>query len=88
MDSCTAFDAWLVETPFTAEANAIYERFSKRLALEECLFTFDLEKPTLSAFCIEPDPITFFVEGSPHRWVPKYFLYDLKRTSAHKKAID
>ena len=88
MDSRTAFDAWLANTPFIADANRIYERFSKSIALEDCLSTLDPENPSLLAFCIACNPITVFVEGSPHRWVLKVFLYDLKRTTAHKKAAD
>ena len=89
MDSRAAFDAWLADTPFTADADAIYERFSnKHFTLEDCLLALDPENPAFLAFCAACDPITFFVEGSPHTWVPKAFLYDLKRTTAHKKAVD
>ena len=87
MDSRAAFDAWLADTPFTADADAIYERFSKRFALEDCLLALDPENPALLAFCAACDPITFSIEESPHTWVPKAFLYDLKRTTAHKKAV-
>ena len=88
MDSRAAFDAWLAETPFTVDADAIYERFSHAIALEDCLLSIDPENPALLSFCVACDPITFSVEGSPHMWVPKTFLYDLKRTTAHKKAVD
>ena len=85
MDSRAAFDAWLADTPFTANVDAIYERFSNKcFALEDCLLALDPENPTFLAFCAACDPITFSVEGSPHTWVPKAFLYDLKRTTAHK----
>ena len=88
MDSRAAFDAWLADTPFTTDADRIYERFSKSIALDDFLLILDPENPALLAFCIACNPITFFVEGSPHRWVPKAFLYDLKGTTAHKKAVD
>ena len=32
--------------------------------------------------------MTFSFEGLPHRWIPMDFLYKLKRTTAHKKAVD
>lgn len=48
MDSHAAFDAWLADTPFTAVADTIYERFNKSIALEECLDTVDPENPTLA----------------------------------------
>ena len=77
----------LVETCFIANANGIYKHFSKSIALEDCLLTLDLENPSLVAFCSTCNPITFSTEGSQHRWVPKAFLYDLKRTAAHKKVV-
>lgn len=88
MDSRAAFDAWLADTPFTAVADTIYERFNKSIALEECLDTVDPENPTLASFRIACDPITFTTLASPYRWIPMAFLYDLKSTSAHKKAVD
>ena len=88
MDACVAFDAWLADTPFTADADSIYKHFSQIIGLEDCLLNIDPENPTLLSFCIACDVLTFSVEGSPHTWVPKAFLYKLKRTTAHKKAVD
>ena len=88
MDARVAFDAWLADTPFTADADSIYKRFSKIIGLEDCLLNIDPENPALLSFCVACDVLTFSVEGSPHTWVPKAFLYNLKRTTAHKKAVD
>ena len=88
MDSRISFDAWLAETPFITDADSIYKRFSKIFTLEECLATLDPESAPLAYFCTACDPITFSLEGLPHRWIPIDFLYTLKRTTAHKKAVD
>ena len=88
MNICVAFDAWLADTPFTADADSIYERFSQIIGLEDFLLNIDPENLALLSFCIACDVLTFFVEGSPHTWVPKAFLYNLKRTTTHKKVVD
>ena len=88
MDPREAFDEWIASTRHAVAANQIYPRFCTRITIEESLSLVDPTNPLLAAFCSACDPITFITDGSPHRWVPKHFLYAMKDTAAHKRAVD
>lgn len=87
MDARASFDAWIAETAFIGNADAIFERFSKVPALEMILTTVEPDNLTLANFIELADPITFTTEGSPRRWVPIDFLYGLKDGPNHKKVV-
>ena len=88
MDPREAFDEWIASTRHVAEANQIYPRFCISIPIEESLSLVDPTNPLLATFRSACDPITFITDGSPHRWVPKHFLYAMKNTDAHKRAVD
>ena len=88
MDPREAFDEWIANTRHVTAANQIYPRFCTRIPIEESLSLVDPTNALLAAFCSTCNPITFITDGSPHRWVPKRFLYAMKNTDAHKRAVD
>lgn len=88
MDSREAFDEWIASAEHVIDADLIYPRFCTSVPIEESLSLVDPTNPILASFRSTCDPITFGIDGSPHRWVPKHFLYAMKRTDAHKRAVD
>ena len=88
MASRAAFDKWISSTDHAAHADLIYSRFCTSIQIEEALSLVDLSNPFLASFCTSCDPVTFTTDGSPYRWVPRHFLYAMKNTDAHKRAVD